>query len=88
MAWIQTVPLAEADEKLLKALEGQRELYPIEYATPVQPTDEGTAGIVVVAHTDSRGAIPRVRDIWRAHVARASTRAAAARDDRDDGLGD
>jgi hypothetical protein len=50
MAWIRTVPLAEADEKLLKALEAQREHYPVEYATPVQPTDEGTAGIVA-SHT-------------------------------------
>jgi hypothetical protein len=46
MAWIRTIPLSEADEKLQRALEAQRELYPIEYATPVQPTDDGTAGIV------------------------------------------
>ena len=46
MTWIRTVPRAEADEKLLKALECQRALYPIEYATPVQPTNDGTAGIV------------------------------------------
>lgn len=46
MAWIRTIPLSEADEKLLWALEKQKELYPIEYATPVQPTDDGVAGIV------------------------------------------
>ena len=46
MTWIRTVPLAEADEKLRRALEAQRELYPAEYATPVHPTDDGTAGIV------------------------------------------
>ena len=46
MTWIRTIPLSEADEKLRKALEEQRALYPIEYATPVQPTDDGTAGIV------------------------------------------
>jgi hypothetical protein len=46
MTWIRTVPRAEADEKLLKALEGQRALYPKEYAAPIQPTDDGTAGIV------------------------------------------
>lgn len=46
MAWIRTVPMSEADEKLRHAMEAQRELYPIEYATPVQPTQDGEAGIV------------------------------------------
>jgi hypothetical protein len=46
MTWIKTVPLAEAGEALLKALESQRALYPQEYAQPVHPTDDGTAGIV------------------------------------------
>jgi hypothetical protein len=46
MAWIKTVPQAEADEKLRWALEAQRALYPIEYATPVHPTGDGTSGIV------------------------------------------
>jgi len=50
MTWIRTIPLSEADGKLRKALEEQRALYPIEYATPVQPTDDGTAGIVA-SHT-------------------------------------
>jgi hypothetical protein len=46
MTWIKTVPLSEATEELIKALESQRALYPKEYATPVFPTDDGTAGIV------------------------------------------
>jgi hypothetical protein len=46
MAWIKTIPMAEADEKLRRAMESQRELYPIEYATPVHPTDVGGAQIV------------------------------------------
>ena len=46
MTWIRTVPLAEADDCLQKALEAQRALYPKEYATPVHPTDEGGAQIV------------------------------------------
>lgn len=46
MTWIRTVPQSEADEKLQKALDAQRALYPKEYATPVQPTTDGTAGIV------------------------------------------
>ena len=50
MAWIKTIPLSEADEKLRQVLEAQRERYPIEYFTPVQPTDDGIPGIVA-SHT-------------------------------------
>ena len=46
MTWIRTIPLSEADEALRKAIEGQRAFYPKEYATPVQPTADGTSGIV------------------------------------------
>lgn len=46
MAWIRTIPLSEADEKLRRAVEAQRALYPEEYASPVQPTADGTSGIV------------------------------------------
>ena len=46
MTWITVVPLSEGGERLKEAIEKQRDLYPIEYATPVHPTDEGTAGIV------------------------------------------
>ena len=46
MTWIRTIPPAEADEALRRALEAQRQLYPKEYATPVQPTGDGTSGIV------------------------------------------
>jgi hypothetical protein len=46
MAWIRTVPLSEAGEKLRQAIEGQKGLYPIEYATPVHPTGDGTSSIV------------------------------------------
>jgi hypothetical protein len=46
MTWIKTVPLPEADEALRRAIEAQRELYPMEYAEPVQPTGDGVAGIV------------------------------------------
>ena len=45
MTWIKTVPMAEANDQLRKAIEGQRELYPAEYAMPVHPT-EGTSEIV------------------------------------------
>ncbi|HEX4602095.1 MAG TPA: hypothetical protein VH116_11930 [Gemmatimonadales bacterium] len=46
MTWIRTIPVADADAKLRHALEAQRALYPKEYATPVQPTADGTSGIV------------------------------------------
>jgi hypothetical protein len=46
MTWIKTIPLSEADDALRRALESQRALYPTEYAQPVHPTDDGTAGIV------------------------------------------
>ena len=46
MTWIRTVPLAEADEKLRRALEAQQELYPAEYAVPVHPEADPVAGIV------------------------------------------
>jgi len=46
MTWIRTIPLPDADERLRRAIEAQRALYPVEYATPVQPTADGTSGIV------------------------------------------
>jgi hypothetical protein len=53
MTWIQTVPASE-DERVKKAAEAQRQLYPIEYASPVHPTPDGeTSGIV-----DSHSLIP------------------------------
>ena len=46
MTWIKTVPQSEASDELKQALEAQRALYPPEYAHPVQPTADGTSGIV------------------------------------------
>ena len=46
MTWIRTIHLTEADDKLRQAMEGQRALYPVEYATPVHPTEGGGAQIV------------------------------------------
>jgi hypothetical protein len=46
MTWIKTVPDSEAGHELKQALEAQRALYPPEYAQPVQPTADGTSGIV------------------------------------------
>ncbi len=46
MTWIKTIPLSEADETLVRKIQEQRALYPIEYATPVFPTADGTSAIV------------------------------------------
>lgn len=51
MTWIQTVPMAQADEKLRHAMEAQQALYPIEYATPVHPTPDGGASEIVASHS-------------------------------------
>ena len=55
MTWIHTipfpeVPLSDADAKLRQAMEAQMALYPVEYATPVHPTNGGGAQIVA-SHT-------------------------------------
>jgi len=50
MTWIKTVPLSEASQQLLDAMQTQRALYPQEYAAPVFPQDDGTGGIVA-SHT-------------------------------------
>jgi hypothetical protein len=46
MTWIKTNTLSDGDEALRRAVEGQRSLYPAEYAEPVHPTADGTADIV------------------------------------------
>ena len=46
MTWIRTVSLPEADEKLRKAMEDEKGLYPKEYATPVHPVEGGGSEIV------------------------------------------
>ena len=51
MTWIKTVPLDEADEKLRNAMESQRDLYPLEYATPVHPTTDGQSSGIVASHS-------------------------------------
>ena len=50
MTWIRTIPMSEASDALRDAMESQKALYPIEYATPVHPTPDGAAGIVA-SHT-------------------------------------
>jgi len=47
MAWIKTIPLAEADETLRRALEAQHGLYPKEYER--KPDDASES--IVSTHT-------------------------------------
>lgn len=46
MTWIQTVSVDEADEKLRKAIEAEKLLYPKEYVNPVHPDPSGASSIV------------------------------------------
>jgi len=50
MTWIRTIPMSEADEKLLRAIEGQKGMYPKEYFDPVHP-DESGGSTIVGSHT-------------------------------------
>jgi hypothetical protein len=50
MTWIKTVS-ADESEEVRKAAESQRELYPIEYATPVHPTADGSTAGIVASHS-------------------------------------
>lgn len=51
MTWIKTIPIDEGDERLRKAIEAQRALYPGEYATPVHPTADGQSSGIVATHS-------------------------------------
>ena len=50
MTWIKTVS-AEDDEKVRRAVEAQRDLYPIVYSIPVHPTADGQASQIVASHS-------------------------------------
>jgi hypothetical protein len=51
MTWIKTIPAAEADEELRRALEAARTSYPTEYATPVHAVHDGEAAGIVASHS-------------------------------------
>src|SRR5713101_4952138 len=57
MTWITTVPSEKADEKLKRAIEAQRALYPPEYAVPIHPTADGSASQIVASHSLIPGAL-------------------------------
>jgi len=50
MTWIQTVSM-EDDERVKKAMLAQRAVYPIEYATPVHPENDGQSSSIVASHS-------------------------------------
>ena len=50
MAWIKTVTMEE-DERVKQAMLSQRQLYPIEYATPVHPENGGQSSSIVASHS-------------------------------------
>jgi len=43
MTWIRTASPGSTEEKLLTAMETQKKLYPVEYATPVHPVGSITS---------------------------------------------
>ena len=51
MTWIKTIPMEEASDELRRAMEAQRDLYPVEYATPVHPTPDGESSGIVASHS-------------------------------------
>ena len=50
MTWIRTISLPEADPQLRDAIEGQKSLYPQEYAVPIHPV-EGGGSLIVASHS-------------------------------------
>jgi alkylhydroperoxidase family enzyme len=50
MTWIKTVSM-ENDERVKEAMLAQRALYPIEYATPVHPENDGQSASIVTSHS-------------------------------------
>jgi len=50
MTWIKTVSM-EDDERVQKAMLAQRSVYPIEYATPVHPEENGQTASIVASHS-------------------------------------
>ncbi len=50
MTWIKTIAMND-DERVKAAMEEQRKLYPIEYATPVHPVNNGESSSIVASHS-------------------------------------
>lgn len=50
MTWIRTIPFSEGDQPLRDAMEGQKSLYPPEYAVPLHPA-AGGGSLIVASHS-------------------------------------
>ena len=50
MTWIKTLRMDE-DERVKKAIEDERKLYPAEYRTPAPAVDRGEAGSITASHS-------------------------------------
>ena len=50
MTWIKTISIDE-DDNVRRAVEAQRELYPVEYSIPIHPTADGRASQIVASHS-------------------------------------
>jgi len=50
MTWIKTVRMEE-DDRVKNAMEAQRKLYPIEYATSIHPVNDGETSGIVASHS-------------------------------------
>jgi hypothetical protein len=50
MTWIKTLRMDE-DERVAKAMLGQRAMYPPEYATPVPEVDHGEGASITASHS-------------------------------------
>ena len=50
MTWIRTIS-PESDERVRRAIEAQRSLYPAEYSAPIHPTPDGQASQIVASHS-------------------------------------
>ncbi|HJZ80171.1 MAG TPA: hypothetical protein VKD91_07490 [Pyrinomonadaceae bacterium] len=50
MAWIKTVSPND-DQNVRRVIEAQRALYPVEYAVPIHPTEDGEAAQIVASHS-------------------------------------
>jgi hypothetical protein len=50
MTWIKTVSMQD-DERVKAAMQAQRTLYPVEYAMPVHPVNNGESSSIVASHS-------------------------------------
>jgi hypothetical protein len=50
MTWIKTIRMDE-DDRVKKAIEDERKLYPVEYRTPAPTVDRGEAESITASHS-------------------------------------